>query len=129
MMEEDSIKYVRLDGSLDTMYINDDRVLHIDDKDPDIGIVIETSYVTYVKRRDNNTWWVHRGGGLPAVIAKRTNWIAFFEEGRSLKIQDIDIDDLDKMVLALKHGNTEFDETSYLYYRYHCEYNDYEGVI
>lgn len=52
--------------------------------------------------RMDGLWRLHRLGGLPATSIG--NLVGFFEYGVPKMIGDLDIDDIDKVVLALKYS-------------------------
>ncbi len=69
----------------------------------------------HVTQFRNGLWFIDRSGGLPALYIKYTGMVStvsFFERGVSIRIEDLKIDDIDKMVMKMKYGN----HTSYGWY-------------
>lgn len=56
----------------------------------------------YVMKWEDGDYYLHRTGGLPATSIG--NLVGFFEYGVPKMIGDLDIDDIDKVVLALKYS-------------------------
>jgi hypothetical protein len=81
--------------------------------DGEHAMIVGGSVVTYIKKC-NGTWVIHRAGGLPARVCsgyyKRVN---FFENGKTLRIEDLSISDEEKVLLLLKYEYDINDD-------YHC---------
>lgn len=109
-----------VDGNVGWMHFSDEHTLYIDEGDPDFGRIEESNYTTYVKRQDADSWWIHRAGGKPAIIA-RGRRVAFFEDGVPKRIEDLGIDEMDRLVMVLKSDLQLSNKVNDMYYVYDGE--------
>lgn len=56
----------------------------------------------YVMKWEDGDYYLHRTGGLPAIIF-RDGTVGFFEYGFTKLISDLGIDDMGKVMLVLKY--------------------------
>jgi hypothetical protein len=99
----DEIYYLRLDGIWTYEYNYCGYIEIIPSDNGLCGKIVSGNCEIYAKYV-NNRWIVHRNGGLPAIVWLDDGVIAFYVDGRPMLIEDLDIDEMQKMIMVLKYS-------------------------
>lgn len=77
-----------------------------------------TGVVLYALRM-NGSWHMHRLGGLPAITFDFFKYVGFFEYGVTKTISELtSLDEMDKVILALRHTSSNEHEWGYSFHSY-----------
>ncbi len=111
-----------LDSGVDSFHVHGvyGSQLHINELGDNSRIIMTTDgddsikEIYYVKDF-KGAMWLHRER-LPAMISPKKGIVVYAEDGVTKKIEDLNIDEIDKMVLCLR---LEYDAGQEYYHSYH----------
>lgn len=80
-------------------YFDDDKLINMND---DL-FYVECGPVKIYMKKMGEMFVFHRDGGLPACVDEDAKDMMFMYDGMVKRIEDLDVDDLEKTMLLLKH--------------------------
>lgn len=75
------------------------------DDDIEHCMIEDAEYIYYLKMI-NGKWLLHNYGSSPAMIFKTNGQVIFTYEGIQTKIEDLDVDDMEKTLMILRYTQT-----------------------